>query len=120
MTMGNLPEAERAFKTALQLNPSEPYSQYMLGFISSACGNTAVANQHYAAAQLMAPNLPQMPVPPQPGSPPGMQGAPATAQRRPDWMKTANNVCSTLNSVCSTLNNVFKTVGDFQDMMKQF
>jgi tetratricopeptide (TPR) repeat protein len=113
MTMGNLPEAERAFKTALQLNPTEPYSQYMLGFINSACGNTTAANQYYAAVQQVAPNMPQMPAMPQPSIAPGMQGAPATGQKRTDWINTVNNVCSSLN-------NVFKTVGNFQDMMKQF
>ena len=113
MTMGNMPEAERAFMTALQLSPNEPYSQYMLAFLHSASGNTPAANQYYAAAQQRAPNLPQMLAMPQPGTAPGMQGAPATGQKRTDWMNTVNNVCSTLN-------NVFKTAGNFQDRMKQF
>jgi tetratricopeptide (TPR) repeat protein len=61
MALGNLPEAQRAFLTALQINPSDPWAQYMLALLNSAGGNMAAANQYYAAVRQMAPNLPQMP-----------------------------------------------------------
>jgi tetratricopeptide (TPR) repeat protein len=103
MTLGNLPEAERAFNTVLQLNPSEPSSQYMLAVLNSARGNMAAANYYYVAVQQVAPNIPPMPVFPHVKTP--GQGT--------DWMNTVNNACTMLN-------NVFKTIGNFQDLMQQF
>jgi tetratricopeptide (TPR) repeat protein len=103
MTLGNLPEAERAFNVALQMSPSEPWSQYMLAVLNSARGNMAAANYYYAAVQQVAPNIPRMPVIP-PSATPG-QGT--------DWINTVNNAFTLLN-------NAFKTIGNFQDLMQQF
>jgi len=103
MTLGNFPEAERAFSAALQLNPSDPSSQYMMAVLHSARGNMTAANHHYAAAQQIAPNVPQMPNFP----------TSATPGQGTDWINTVNNICSLLN-------NVFKTIGTFQDLRRSF
>lgn len=111
MSLGNLPEAERAFHTALQMNPTESWSQYMLSLLNSARGNMTAANQYYAAVQQVAPHLPPMPTPSL--SSPGMQTGGGSGQNSKDWMSTVSNACKMLN-------NVFETVGNFQNMMQQF
>lgn len=103
MTLGNLPEAERAFMTALRLNPSEPWSQYMLAFLNSARGNTTAANQYYYPLQQKALNLPQMPPITQP---PG-----SSPQGETNWIKT-------IGDVADMLTKVFGAIGGFQHFMQ--
>jgi len=100
MAMENLPEAERAFNTALQINPSEACSQYMLAILHSSRGNMAAANSYYASVQQVAPKMPAMSSLVTPG-----QGT--------NWLNTVNDACTLLNTV-------FKTIGTFQDLMKYF
>jgi tetratricopeptide (TPR) repeat protein len=123
MSMGNLPEAERAFSAAQRLAPSDPQSQQMLGMLQSmrAAMTPQAGMPPWGGAQQMPP-MPFMGAGPMPGMMPGgMQGmssgaAPGQSPQSSapgDWMKTVNNVCSTLDSV-------FKTVGNFDNMMQKF
>jgi tetratricopeptide (TPR) repeat protein len=103
MTLGNLLEAERAFMTALRLNPSEPWSQYMLAFLNSARGNTAAASHYYYSLQQKAPNLPQMPPITQPPN--------SSPQGETNWIKTTGEVADMLTKV-------FGAIGGFQNLMQ--
>jgi tetratricopeptide (TPR) repeat protein len=97
MTLGNLPEAERAFMTALRLNPSEPWSQYMLAFLNSARGNSAVANQYYYSLQKQVPNLPHPPS--------------VSSKGETNWIKTTSDIADMLTKV-------FGAIGGFQNFMQ--
>jgi hypothetical protein len=131
MTMGNLPEAERAFATVQRLAPFDPQSQQMLAMLqsmrSSMMPPPGMPPWGGAPQNLPMPNMvgnPFMGGGPMQGNNPmqgmnpwGMPGA--APQQAPsasgagDWMKTVNNVCSMLD-------NVFKTVGNFENMMQKF
>jgi tetratricopeptide (TPR) repeat protein len=56
---GQAAPAMYSFMRAVQLNPADAFSQYMLAVLNQAQGNVAAGNQFYAAAQqYAAPGLP--------------------------------------------------------------
>ncbi|MEM8719779.1 MAG: hypothetical protein AAGE84_10780 [Cyanobacteria bacterium P01_G01_bin.39] len=61
LTQGNTIEAERAFLFAIQLNPMDARSNWMLGFLYSTRQQTAAANQYYQQAHRVEPNTPPIP-----------------------------------------------------------
>ena len=59
LAMSNVPAAVQAFQRAVQLNPADAWSQWMLSSLFTVQGNTVAANQYYAAAASAQPGLPQ-------------------------------------------------------------
>lgn len=59
LAMSNVPAAVQEFQRAVQLNPADAWSQWMLSSLYTSQGNTMAANQHYAAAASAQPSLPQ-------------------------------------------------------------
>ncbi len=113
---GNPAEAARAFERALQLNPADVYSQYMLGALNLSQGNAAAGNDYYQAARQAAPNLPppQQVVPPPPPDPvPGTQAGPPPGAKT-DWLKVMDSVSGLLNAVSGTGNMVHSFCGGMQ------
>lgn len=101
MTLGNFPEAERAFNAALQMNPSEPWSQYMLAVLNSMRGNINAANSYFAAIQR---NFPGSQIPNIPST---------TITGQGNWLDT-------FNKIVTLLNNAFNLWGNIQDMMGHY
>ena len=100
---GNLPFAERAFSTALTINPSDGYARFMLANVHAALGNSQAAQGHFAQVQQAYPGIPRM----------SMSSPPAGPQQGSDWMKTTGDWASLAEKL-------FKAVGSYQDMAAKF
>jgi Tfp pilus assembly protein PilF len=74
---GNASLAEQAFKRALQLNPSDSWSQWMLASLCATRGNGKSARTYYAAALQAQPDLPE---------PSGMSGGRRDKAEHANWM----------------------------------
>ncbi|GBF79682.1 tetratricopeptide repeat protein [Aphanothece sacrum] len=61
LAQGNTVEAQKAFSFALQLNPMDAKSSWMLSFLYSARQQTAMANQYYQKAHQIQPDAPPIP-----------------------------------------------------------
>ena len=74
---GNVPGAIQEFQRAVQLNPADGWSHWMLSSMYSAQGASAASNQYYAAAVQAQPNLPppQQYAPAAAAAPGGAQGS---------------------------------------------
>lgn len=103
----NLPEAIRAFTRAVQLNPIDAFSQYMLSVLNVNQGNQIMANQYFQAAAQTVPNLPspqmmaqQMQNAPPPPSANG-SGAGTGQEKRAgfDWTQLMKTVASVADCV---------------------
>ncbi len=102
IAMSNAVGALAAFQRALQLNPVDAWSQYMLGILYAAQGNAATGNHYYHAAARTVPDLP----PPQqlisqfanPRFGSGRGGGPA----RMDW----NQFFQTIGEVAKCVNTI--------------
>lgn len=55
---GQAGPAIQAFAQAVNLNPADAFSQYMLALLNQAQGNYAAGSQHFGVAQQYVPNLP--------------------------------------------------------------
>jgi len=111
VAQGNLPEAQRAFETAVRLNPADVYSNYMLGVMHSVQGNGAAATQYYGVVQQQAPTLP----PPQqfqpaPAPAPGGQRANSAA----NWLDIINKIATTVKNVGDAANSISGLFGHSQ------
>jgi tetratricopeptide (TPR) repeat protein len=95
-TEGQAATAVQAFSRALQLNPGDGFSQYMLAVLNQAQGNVTAGNQYYAAAQQFAPGLP----PPQQAVQQHSDG-----QKGFDW-----------NGLVSTAGELFKAVSSVSNL----
>ena len=103
MAQGNVSWAIQAFQRALQLNPLDAWSQWMLASVHTYLGNPALANQYYAGACQAAPSLPAMQqIMPQ-APPPGGQASP----KQHDWFEIINNALKFGN-------NLFQSFGNLQ------
>ena len=105
LAMSNVPGAVQAFQRAVQLNPADSWSQWMLSSLYTTQGNTMVANQYYSAAASAQPNLP----PPQQfiqqnqvASSPGQGGQSQGAKH--DWFGLINNALQFGNSLMGMMN----------------
>jgi tetratricopeptide (TPR) repeat protein len=101
LAMSNVPAAMQEFERAVQLNPADSFSHWMLSSLHTAQGNTMAANQYYAAALSAQPNLP----PPQ-FAPEQNQVAPSTPGQggqnqgaKHDWFGLINNALQFGNNV---------------------
>jgi tetratricopeptide (TPR) repeat protein len=101
LEQGNLRDADRAFRTALSLNPSDPYTQYMLASVNVQLGNVSAAQTFYTPFQKAQPQGLPDPVPAQqtPGA--------------PDFMKTANDVLSLADKALKVFQGFEKAFGSF-------
>ncbi len=100
LAMSNVPAAVQEFQRAVQLNPADAWSQWMLSSLYAAQGKTMAANQYYAAAASAQPGLPQ----PQQFVPPYQQGAqsyPGGQQQggKHDWFGLIDNALKLGNSL---------------------
>ncbi len=95
MAQWNLPWAGKAFQRALQLNPQDPWSQYMLNVLHSMRGQAAQS----------FPAVPQVPAP----SSGWAAAAPAPAKH--DWVEIFNNGLKALNNVCDIFGKI-QSAGD--------
>jgi tetratricopeptide (TPR) repeat protein len=110
LAQGNLPEAERAFRRALELFPGDVYSNYMLSVMQATQGNMAAAASHYGMAQQRVPNLPApqqfqfQPAPP--------QGGPGGSAMK--WLDIINKVATTVKNVGDAANTLSGLFGQGQ------
>ena len=105
MSMGNLPEAERAFSTAAQLAPQDPTAQSMVMTVRSLRGAVG--------APMSVPQA----MPATPFAPVGT-GAPAPGaqpQGGANWANTIKDVCGALDAVFKTMNNGMTTFDNAQN-----
>lgn len=103
----NLPDAIRAFTRAVQLNPMDAFSQYMLSVLNVNQGNQVMANQYFQAAAQTVPNLPSpqmmaqqmQPAPPPPSA--NLSGAGAAQEKKVgfDWSQLMKTVASVADCV---------------------
>jgi tetratricopeptide (TPR) repeat protein len=98
VAQGAIPAAVQAFERAVQLNPADAWSQWMISSLYSAQGNVVQANRYYAAAAQVQSNLP----PPQVYA----FSAPAAASQdsrvhesKHDWFDLINNALKLGNSI---------------------
>jgi len=97
LAMSNVPAAVRAFQRAVQLNPADAWSQWMLSSLFTVQGNTVAANQYYAAAASIQPGLPQ----PQQGA--SFQSGGQQQGGKRDWFELIVNALKLTNSVMGTM-----------------
>ncbi len=101
LEQGNLRDADRAFRTALSLNPSDSYTQYMLASVNAQLGNASAAQTFYAPLQQAHPQGFALPIPTTPKS------------DAPDYMKTANDVLSLADKALKVFQGFEKAFGGF-------
>jgi tetratricopeptide (TPR) repeat protein len=98
---GNVAGAMASFQRAIQLNPMDSWSQWMLASLYSMQGNAVASNQVYHSAVGIQPNLP----PPQqfvqqfqpPAGRAGSEGSGKSAKH--DWFELINNALKFGNTV---------------------
>jgi tetratricopeptide (TPR) repeat protein len=103
---GNVAGAMQSFQRAVQLNPMDSWSQWMLASLYQVQGNAMASNQYYAAASRIQPGLP----PPQqfvqqhqsgPPALPGSGGSGKASQH--DWVEMATTALKFGNSFLGML-----------------
>jgi tetratricopeptide (TPR) repeat protein len=92
---GNLVEAQRAFHTALQLNPMDARAYWMLGFLYSAMQQPAQATQCYQHAQQIQPNVPQIP-------------ATSANPASPNWIDVVVKVSGAISALSPAIKFIFQ------------
>ncbi len=98
LAMSNLPAAVMEFQRAVQLNPADSWSQWMLSSLYTAQGNTMAANQYYNAAASAQPNLP----PPQQFMQQQQSQQPSQGEKH-DWFGLINSALKFGNSLMGML-----------------
>jgi tetratricopeptide (TPR) repeat protein len=96
LAQGDMPGAAQEFQNAVQLNPMDAWSQWMLASLHQSQGQAGLAQQYYAAAQQVQPNLP---APQQFQAPSGGSGK--ASQK--DWVELVGKLATLGNTVVGAL-----------------